>query len=254
MAYPKTAPHTDFNPRRFWITIAGICTVIILGSVFVSRSYLNRHASEAKEYRPPHLGKLEVDLEAINYDGSKVRLGELKGKVWVMGYMYTDCPSGCLGLASYLEEVNRELNSPADLQLVSISLNPKEDTPEKIAAWVKDQHVDLPNWWFLTGDETEIRDYMREWFHMSYGEQSDDPLVVATQGKFQHEPMLVLIDAGGNIRGYYKVIQADIGKLDYKRLLIDAGMVLDELAEAKKKKQPLPADPASPKVTENRQP
>ena len=233
MAYPKTAPDTDFDPRRFWMTITGICALIIVGSVFVSRSYQSRRNHEAQDYRPPHLKKLEVDLEAINYDGTEVSLGQLKGKVWVAGYMYTDCPSGCLGLAEYLKQLNQEIGAPDDLQLVSISLNPKEDTPEKITGWVEERGVDLPNWWFLTGEEDKIRNYMRDWFGMVPGEQSEDPTVVAAQGKFQHEPMLALVDAGGNIRGYYRVMQFDIGELDFKRLVIETRMVMEEAEAAK---------------------
>ena len=95
----------NFNPRLFWATITGICLIIITGSVFVTRSYRNRMRYEAENYRLPHISKLEKDLEAINRDGKKVHLAELRGKIYVTGYLYTDCPSGCLGLAAFKARV-----------------------------------------------------------------------------------------------------------------------------------------------------
>lgn len=230
MPYPKTTPETDFDPKRFWMTIIGICAVIIFGSIFVTRNYMARNRQEAENYRPPHLAKLEVDLDAINRDGNAVRLGQLKGKVWVMGYMYTDCPSGCLGLAAYLEQLHGKFGDREHFHLVSVSLNPSEDTPEKIRAWIKNHAITIPEdeWWFLTGDETKIRDYMLDWFHMPYGEESTDAAVVAAQGKFQHQPMLVLIDGGANIRGYYRVMQDDIADKEFLRLQLDLELVLEE--------------------------
>ncbi len=252
MAYPTTTPETDFDPKRFWMTIAGICAVIIFGSVFVTRSYLKRNQYEAENYRPPHLSKLEVDLDAINRDGNAVKLGQLKGKVWVMGYMYTDCPSGCLGLAAYLEQLHGKFGDREDFHLVSVSLNPGEDTPEKINAWIENHAITIPEdeWWFLTGDETEIRDYMLDWFHMPYGDESTDAAVVATQGKFQHQPMLVIIDAGANIRGYYRVMQDDVAEKEFQRLQRDLELVLEEsegdIAPADEVETPLPSPATQP--------
>lgn len=236
MAYPKTTADTDFNVARFWMTIAGICAVIIFGSVFVTRSYMKRREYEAANYRPPHISKLEKDLEAINRDGRTVRLSELKHKIWVMGYMYTDCPSGCIGMASYLEELERAFGDRENFHLVSISLNPSEDTPEKINDWVVDHDIDLPDWWFLTGDETEIREYMQDWFHLSYGEESTDPDVVAAKGKFDHVPRLVLIDGIADIRGYYQVMRTDIGEQEFERLKKDVGHLFEEVQPTTKEK------------------
>jgi cytochrome oxidase Cu insertion factor (SCO1/SenC/PrrC family) len=128
--------------------------------------------------------------------------------------------------------LHREFSAHPEFRLVSISLNPKEDTPEKITKWVKEHDVDLPGWWFLTGDETEIREYMMDWFHLPYGEESDDPAVIAAQGKFQHVPRLVLVDGIADIRGYYQVMRSDIGEQEFERLKSDIRHLFDEIKEA----------------------
>lgn len=219
----------NFNPRMFWATIIGICLIIITGSVFVTRSYMKRMRYELENPRLPYLDKLEKDLEATNRDGKTVHLAELKGKVWVAGYLYTDCPSGCLGLAAYMTELNRIYGDRDDFQLVSISLNPSEDTPEKMDAFVKGNGVDSENWWFLTGDEKTIHDYMLRYFKMSPGKKNLDPAVVAAEGKIAHDPLLVLVDENANIRGYYRVMDPERGAKEVDRLKADIQRAIDAM-------------------------
>ena len=223
----------NFNPRTFWASIIGICLIIITGSVFVTRSYMKRMRYELENPRLPYLDKLEKDLEAINRDGKKVHLAELKGKVWVAGYLYTDCPSGCLGLAAYMTELNKMYGDRDDFQLVSISLNPSDDTPEKMDAFVKKNGVDAENWWFLTGDEEEIHGYMLRYFKMSPGKENLDPAIVAAEGRFAHDPLLVLVDEGANIRGYYRVMDPKRGAMEIDRLKADIQRAIDARKDEK---------------------
>ena len=218
---------SNFDPRLFWATIIGICLVIIMGSIFVTRSYLKRRNYEAENPRLPFLSKLEKDLSGVNRDGKEIHLAELKGKAWVAGYLYTDCPSACLGLAAYMADLNKVYGERRDFQLVSISLNPKGDTPEKMDAFVKKNGVDADNWWFLSGDEEEIRKYMLRYFKLYSVKENADPAVIASKGQFSHDQRLVLVDQGGNIRGYYSVMDAQRGTKELQRLKTDIQRLFD---------------------------
>ena len=219
--------HPPVNIKLFWMTIIGICAIVIFGSVFVTKSYLNRHHYELENYRPPYFAKLELDLDAINRDGSKVHLGQLRGKVFVACYQYTDCPAGCLGTAAYMKTLLHEFGNDPRFHLVSISVNPKGDTPEKMNAWVKDKGIDVPNWWFLTGDEETIRKYMIKQFKFFGVQENSKPEDLATKGKFAHDLRLAIVDASGNIRGYYAVMNPKEGDREFQRLRRDLKMVLD---------------------------
>jgi len=217
----------EFNPQLFWATIIGICLVIIMGSVFVTRSYMKRRNYEAEHPRLPYLSKLEKDLKGLNRDGKEIHLAELKGKVWVAGYLYTDCPSACLGLAAYMANLNKGYGTRSDFQLVSISLNPKGDTPEKMDAFVKENGVDADNWWFLSGDEEEIRKYMLRYFKLYSVKENTEASEIAANGQFSHDQRLVLVDQGGNIRGYYRVMDAQRGTTELERLKADIQRLFD---------------------------
>lgn len=211
----------------WWSSIIGVCLVIAFGSIFVTRSYLLRRDYEMQNWRPPHLARLETDLEAINRDGRSVNLSEMRDRVFVAGYQYTDCPAGCLGLAAIMRSLQEEFGSDPKFHLISISVNPEGDTPEKMDAWVKKNGIDTENWWFLTGDPERIASYMISEFKFYATETNTDPAVVAAQGEFAHDQRLALVDGDANVRGYYDVLNLQRGDLEYERLVRDLKMVLN---------------------------
>lgn len=211
----------------WWGSIAGICLVVALGSIFVTRAYLLRSAYEAENWRPPLIARLERDLPATNRDGAPVSLGELRGKIYVAGYQYTDCPAGCLGMAAVMKLLEAEFGKDPRFHLVSISVDPASDTPEKMDAWVKEKGIDSPRWWFLTGDPQEFAKYMISQFKFYATEEITDEALAAAQGPYAHDQRLVIVDGEANIRGYYDVMNVQRGEMEVERLRRDLRMVLD---------------------------
>lgn len=211
----------------WWGSIIGVCLVIALGSIFVTRAYLARRGYEMENWRPPMIARLETDLSAVNRDGKEVTLGQLRGKVYVAGYQYTDCPAGCLGLAAVMKALEAEFGEDPRFRLVSISVNPEGDTPAKMDAWVKERGIDSPDWWFLTGKPQEFADYMISEFKFYGTEKITDPALIASQGPFAHDQRLAIVDGDANIRGYYDVLNVQRGQLEVERLRRDLKMVLN---------------------------
>jgi protein SCO1/2 len=180
-----------------------------------------------ENWRPPHIARLETDLDAINRDGKKVSLGQLRDKVYVAGYQYTDCPAGCLGLAAIMKMLEEEFGADPQFRLVSISVNPAGDTPGKMDAWVKEKGVDSPDWWFLTGDPEAFNKYMISKFKFYATEEITDPALIATQGPYAHDQRLAIVDGDANIRGYYDVLNPQRADAEFERLRRDLKMVLN---------------------------
>lgn len=211
----------------WWGSIIGVCLIIAFGSIFVTRAYLVRRGYEMENWRPPHIARLETDLDAINRTGEKVSLGQLRDKVFVAGYQYTDCPAGCLGLAAVMKMLEAEFGADPRFRLVSISVNPAGDTPAKMDAWVKEKGVDSPDWWFLTGDPETFSKYMISKFKFYATEEITDPALIATQGPYAHDQRLAIVDGDANIRGYYDVLNVQRADIEFERLRRDLKMVLD---------------------------
>jgi len=88
--------------------------------------------------------------------GKTVRLGDLRGKVWVASFFFTACSRACGPMNANLAELHRALADRPDILLVSISVNPEQDTPETLNAYAKALGADPNRWLFLTGNEADI--------------------------------------------------------------------------------------------------
>ena len=221
---PAAPQAREFNPVAWWSTIAGICAVIAFGSIFVTTSYLKKREQELANPRPGYLAKLS-DFTAVNRDGATVSLSELEGKIWVAGYQYTGCPAGCLGLAAVMSGLHERFGGSGAFHLVSVSVDPAEDTPEAMDAWVKERGVDVSGWWFLTGDEQAIREYMIRDFKFFGVTENTDPAVIASQGRYSHDQRLALVDGQGHVRGFYDVMNPELGSAHLERLARDIGLL-----------------------------
>src|SRR5256885_2004748 len=79
------------------------------------------------------------DVELINQDGEKVRLHSdlVKGRVVALSFIFTSCPTICRTIGINLGQLRKELGASLgrDIALISISVDPATDTPEKLKAW-----------------------------------------------------------------------------------------------------------------------
>ena len=78
------------------------------------------------------LWELEKDLDLVKQDGAAVKISDLKNKVWVAAQYYTDCPMCAARNAKSLLGVYNEYRNEEDFQVVCFSVDPDEDTQEKL--------------------------------------------------------------------------------------------------------------------------
>ena len=99
-----------------------------------------------------------LDKEAPEFtlqdaDGRAVGLADLRGKVVVLHYVYTNCPDVCPLHAERIAEIQEMINGTPmrDLvRFVTVTTDPKRDTPEVMRAYGPACGLDPANWTFLT--------------------------------------------------------------------------------------------------------
>lgn len=120
-------------------------------------------------------------------DGKEVRLYEdlIKNKVVLISFMYTTCNGKCLGISANLLKVQSILKERVgkDINFISITLDPDEDTPEALKEYANDLGA-KPGWYFLTGDLRETTSLRKK-----IGIYDRDPLIDAE--KQNHAGILV---------------------------------------------------------------
>jgi protein SCO1/2 len=130
-------------PAPLWRTL--LILIVALGATLAgaltARSWLDRRAAPpptqvAAVYREPR-ALPAVDLVA--QDGSRFDETRLKGRWTMMFFGFTNCPDVCPGTLAQLAAVKRRLADlpPAtQLNVVMVSVDPKRDTPQKLAQYV----------------------------------------------------------------------------------------------------------------------
>jgi protein SCO1/2 len=144
---------------------------------------------------------------------------ELEGRTWVASFIFTRCTTICPGITARMTRIqDRTRNLGSAFHLVSFSVDPEFDTPERLAAYARAHRASPRLWSFLTGPEAEVKEAVVQGLKIAVGrEQSDD-------GRFEgifHGSHLVLIDQRGRVRGYYD--SDDPGVVD--RVVRDAGLL-----------------------------
>lgn len=145
------------------------------------------------------------DFTATDQSGATLSATELYGRVWVANFIFTACPSVCPMLTSQMRNFQRRLeadNAQHGIQLVSFSVDPEADTPERLAEYAALHDANLSSWRFVTlGDHARTVELVMQGFKVRMGDRVD--AVGGDQYDIMHASHFVLVDAQRRVRGYY---------------------------------------------------
>jgi protein SCO1/2 len=133
-------------------------------------------------------------FELTNQDNIKVSNQTYKGKVYVLEFFFTTCPSICPKMNLSMLEIEKTFFGNPNFGIVSITIDPAHDTPQVLKDHAKLLGVKSSTWNFLTGDKATIMDLSNKGFNLYAGENSK------VSGGFEHSGLFALIDKDGNIR------------------------------------------------------
>lgn len=147
-----------------------------------------------------------ADLVLTNQFGKTISLNnDLKGKLLVIDFFFTTCPSICPRLTNnmkalqtmFRKDTKKEGSLDTVVQFISITINPGYDTFHVMRAYADKHGVNHDNWYFLTGDKKAIYNYARAELHLPVGDGDGgaDDLI--------HTEKITLLDKDRYIRGYY---------------------------------------------------
>ncbi len=137
---------------------------------------------------PEHFNTTLTDSSAKPFSFS-----QLKGKVWVIDFIFTTCGSICPIMTQNLSGVYKAYRDYPQLHFVSVSVNPEFDTPEILSKYAKKYRVDTARWHFLTGPREVIQNLAVSAFKIG---SVKEPMF--------HSASFILVDKNGAIRGYYE--------------------------------------------------
>jgi protein SCO1/2 len=149
---------------------------------------------------PPVLAELD-SFSLTDQRGETFGSEELAGEIWVANFFFTTCPSICPRLMDVVKGVRDDLDSSGleDIMVVSISVDPGRDTPERLAEYAGLREIDAARWRLLTGPEEQIESLAERFLLAIGGRTERGPGIY----DIAHSAKLVLVDGDGAIRGYF---------------------------------------------------
>lgn len=134
------------------------------------------------------------EFTATDQTGNNVNLEQLKGKVWVADFIFTNCTSVCSPMTVQMAQLQKKIKEKGlDVSLVSFSVDPARDTPEAMKSYGEDFDANFTNWLFLTGYSSE--DIVR------FSKESFKSPIIFEPGTDQvgHVTSFFLVDKKGNV-------------------------------------------------------
>lgn len=99
-----------------------------------------------------------ADFTLTDQDGQPLTLSSLRGKVIVLDFIFTHCPGPCPLLSLKFSRLQQQLGDHLGTQvmLLSVTIDPRRDTPEVLTAYAQRYQANLAGWKFLTGTTRDI--------------------------------------------------------------------------------------------------
>ena len=150
-------------------------------------------------------GKISTDtvwhhvknISFTNQLGKQVSLDDLRGKIIVIDFFFSHCPTICPGLARNMKKLQDSfVKNDSIVQFISISVDPEHDSVPQLRKFADRFNVNHDTWWFVTGNKKEIYDFALQEIKASVADSEVDTAFIHTENFF-------LLDSNRIVRGWY---------------------------------------------------
>lgn len=168
------------------------------------------------------------DFTATNQHGEELSLADLKGKPWLAMFIFTNCKTICSPMTNNMAEIQDRLveQGVEDYNIVAFSVDPENDTPEVLGAYLDRYGVaDESKWQLVTGYDQK--------FIEQFGLNSFKTFIKKVEGEDQitHMNTFYLVDATGTaVKNYSGYTETEEG-VSYDTIAIDLETLIEEQAK-----------------------
>lgn len=207
----------------------GVALIILLFGIYTVPKVV-------KKFQKADLHKFEKvpDFEFTNQDGQKISNKDYAGKVYVVEFFFTTCPTICPIMNQKMLSIQKDYFGNPDFGIASISITPKIDTPKVLKEYAKKYGITHRHWHLLTGQsEKVVYALSNKGFQLYAGKDGD-----AAHGGFEHSGLFALVDKEGYIRSrkdeygnpikYYRALEEQGFSDQIQEIKEDIKLLLDE--------------------------
>jgi protein SCO1/2 len=205
-----------------------------------SKEVSNQDVSKAKQSDLVFLNingspKKVPDFSFINQNGETISNKDYLGKVYVVEFFFTTCPTICPRMNRNLVEIQNEFKEFENFGVASFTISPEIDTPEVLKTYADKYGITNPNWNLMTGDENKIYELANVGFNIYVGKDDE------VEAGFEHSGNFALIDKNGFIRSrkddfgnpkiFYSGIISEMEKVDEDGMKEEISILKEDIAK-----------------------
>lgn len=137
------------------------------------------------------------NMTFTNQLGKQVTLDDLKGKIIVVDFFFTRCPTICPGLTRNMKKLQESfVKNDSIVQFLSVTVDPVHDSVPQLRRFAERFNVNHDTWWFVTAGKNELKDFALQEMKANVADTEVDTAFVHTENFF-------LLDKNRVIRGWY---------------------------------------------------
>ena len=243
----KQIEKTSYMSRKN--SYIGISFIILIFGIYVVRNLDDRISNETlidnnrlnstQKNNEDNLSQLYVydrvpPFEFINQNGETINNDTYLGKVYVVEFFFTTCPTICPIMNDQMLLIQEAFAKNSNFGMASISITPKIDTQEVLRDYAINNGITHKNWHHLSGkSEEEVFNLSNNGFKLYAGIDEN-----IDHGGFEHSGLFALVDKKGVIRSrkdaqgnpilYYRAIEENGFPNQINELKEDIKILLDE--------------------------
>lgn len=243
----KQIEKTSYMSRKN--SYIGISFIILIFGIYVVRNLDDRISNDTlidnnrlnstQKNNEDNLSQLFVydkvpPFEFINQNGETINNDTYLGKVYVVEFFFTTCPTICPIMNDQMLLIQEAFAKNSNFGMASISITPKIDTQEVLKDYAINNGITHKNWHLLSGkSEEEVFNLSNNGFKLYAGIDEN-----IDHGGFEHSGLFALVDKKGVIRSrkdaqgnpilYYRAIEENGFPNQINELKEDIKILLDE--------------------------
>lgn len=195
--------------------------VILLGLLVISCS--------PKQEKLPFLGNPTVngtdtihpkisDFSFIDQNSTVVTNKTFDNKIYIADFIFLSCPTICPKMNVEMKKVYDAYKDNPEVYFLSHTIDPKNDTTEKLKEYATALKIDDSKWRFVNGNRDSIYSMATKSYFTTAYPDAKEP------GGFVHGGGLLLVDKNRHIRGVYDGTDSK----ETERLITDIKILLEE--------------------------
>ncbi len=194
---------TSRGEEKFFLVIVVVLALVAgIGSWFAVVAF---SAKEKVRGILPDKARVLVNFALTNSAGAEFTREDVRGKILIVSFLFTSCSLTCPEVSKRMAEIQRLTADAPEVRLLSLTVDPRSDTPPVLAKWGARFGADTNRWNLLTGDQAQLHFVIGTSF---LAVETNNPFI-SMPGNFVGTERIAVVDQRGNLRAFFDGLRVE---------------------------------------------